>query len=188
MTHLELQTSVRSTAAVFRDYDPERPLTTLESAARSVAPFPESTLKTLASVAAQAGSFVGAAAPPGQLSSALAGAAGDAATALDHAFGEKAAPYLEVYDHHAPFLFPSWAVASEDASRTMRQERRRAVLARGRSGCSDLAAGHKFVLSGHPTSRFDQAYVVASVEHRAWASQHGTRARSRPRNVYEERV
>ena len=73
---------------------------------------------------------------------------------------------LEVYEHHNPFLFPKWAFATEEAPRMLRQERRRASMATGESGCSDLAPAHAFTLADHPVSELDQAYVVTSVEHR----------------------
>lgn len=155
----ELRTSVRATAAAFRDYDPERPLSLLESRALSVAPFASNGLDALADVATTAGGALGAVLPSGiagSIASGVAGNAGVAANALETIFGDHPPPYLEVYDHHAPFLFPKWTIGGDEAKRMLRQSRRRAVIAKGESGCPQLGAGHVFALVDHPISRLDE--------------------------------
>ena len=44
---------------------------------------------------------------------------GAATMALEGALGEHAPPYLEVYDHHGPFLFPKWTIPPITATHTM---------------------------------------------------------------------
>ncbi|MFO0618677.1 MAG: type VI secretion system tip protein TssI/VgrG [Polyangiaceae bacterium] len=168
VTQFDVGTSVRPSAAEFRDYDPERPMTKLASRAVSVAPFPESGLEVLADAASQAGKVAGSAATGigGDVASAVADDAGAVVNALEGVMGEHAPPYLEIYDHHGPFLFPKWTTPSDEAPRMLRQARRRASLARGTSGCPELAPGHKFALTGHPIARLDQPYVVTWAEHR----------------------
>ncbi|MFO0614820.1 MAG: type VI secretion system tip protein TssI/VgrG [Polyangiaceae bacterium] len=168
ITDFELRTAVRPTSGVVRDYDPARPAMALEGTALSVAPFPETALETLAAIATQIGSAVEAATPgvAGEIGAGVARSAGVVATVVEGALGEPVPPFLEVYDHHAPFLFPEWGVVTDEAPRLLRHERRRVVVAEGRSGSPDLGAGHKFALVEHPTARLDQPYVVTTVEHR----------------------
>jgi len=141
---------VRSSAAAFRDYDPDRPMTRLESTAVSSQPFVASALSIVS----------GAASALGHVGTTAAALLDKAASAL----GENVPS--EVYEHHSPFLFPKWAFAADEAPRILRQKRRRASIASGESGCSDLCAGHRFVLEEHVAPHLDAAYVVVSVEHR----------------------
>jgi uncharacterized protein involved in type VI secretion and phage assembly len=167
ITEFELGTAVRATSAVVRDYDPQRPAVKLESTALSVAPFPPSALEQLAAIATQVASEVGAVAPgvAGDVASGVAGSIGAVASAVGNALGEPVPPYLQVYDHHASFLFPEWTMPSDEAPRLLRHERRRAAVARAVSGSPDLGAGHTFALVDHPIQRLDQPYVVTSIEH-----------------------
>ena len=88
--------------------------------------------------------------------------------AVDSLIGQLSpASNLEQYEHHDPFLFPKWPAALEEASRILRQARRRASMADGESGCPKLAPGHRFALEDHPASHLDRPYVVTSVEHHA---------------------
>ena len=171
VTRFSLLNSVRSSAAAFRDYDPDRPAVRLQSVAVSTQPFPPSPFEIAAAAAATAENATTAA------SSVIPGAAGALTTAgtavamfdgvvnqVGAALGQKV-PF-EVYEHHSPFLFPKWAFGSDEAPRILRQKRRRASIATGEGGCSDLCPGHRFVLDGHPASQLDGSYVVTSVEHR----------------------
>ncbi|MEO7327556.1 MAG: contractile injection system protein, VgrG/Pvc8 family [Minicystis sp.] len=76
------------------------------------------------------------------------------------------APVLEVYEHHGAFLFPDWTYATAEAQRILQQERRRADVSSGESGCPHLAAGHRFALEDHPAAHLNRDYVVVSVVHR----------------------
>ncbi|MEP7126210.1 MAG: contractile injection system protein, VgrG/Pvc8 family [Byssovorax sp.] len=100
VTHFSPRTTVRAEAAMFRDYDPERPMARIISSATSTHPFPAHEASVIDTAVA-----------------ALTGKSG-------------AALGLEVYDHHGPFLFPKWSNARDQAPLILRQERRRASTAR----------------------------------------------------------
>lgn len=156
-----LRNSVRSSGAVFRDYDPARPAVRLQSTAVSTAPFPPSALEV-------AGEIAGAAAG---VASGLVPAAADVLGAAEAAVNDVAGALgqrvpFEVYEHHSPYLFPKWAFAAEEAPLILRQKRRRASVAEGESDCPDLSPGHRFALRGHPASQLDRAYVLTRVRHR----------------------
>ena len=138
------RTTVRASAATFRDYDPERPMARLVSSAASTQPFPGPGASIVDTVVA---AFTSA--------------------------GTGAAPGLEVYEHHGPFLFPKWSFAKDEAALILRQNRRRASVASGDSGCSDLAPGHRFSLENHPAGHLNREYVVTTVEHRGEARPQG---------------
>jgi type VI secretion system secreted protein VgrG len=186
VTKFVLRTSVRANMATFRDYDPDRPQAKLESVALSNDPFPMSGLEQAAAAATEAGSVLGnvAPGPVGAIGSAVAENAGAVATGIESIAGDNPPPLLGVYDHHGDFLFPSWSFAGDEASRMLRQRRRRTSIARGESGCSDMGAGHRFALNDHPVSHLDQEYVVTSVEHRGVARP-VTGTESGPWRVYE---
>ncbi len=144
VTHFSPRTTVRPESAVFRDYDPERPMARMVSSASSTHPFPSPDSAPLDS----------------------------AVTAFDSGARHDrkgSSPGLEVYEHHGPFLFPKWSFASDQAPLILRQKRRRASTARGESGSPDLAPGHRFTLENHPGARLNRIYVVVSVEHRGEA-------------------
>ena len=143
VTHFSTRATVRPEAAMFRDYDPERPMTRLVSSASSTHPFP---------------------APDSSLAdTAVAALTGKSSPALG----------LEVYDHHGPFLFPTWSFASDQAPLILRQKRRRASTSRGEGGSADLGPGHRFTLENHPGAHVNRVYVVVSVEHRGEARPQG---------------
>ncbi len=160
VTRLTLRNTVRSSGAVFRDYDPARPAVRLQSSAVSTAPFAPSPFEVAGQVAGAvesvASSFV-----PG-VADAIA-VAGDAVADVAGALGQKV-PF-EVYEHHSPFLFPKWSFANEEAPLILRQKRRRASIAEGEGDCPDLSPGHRFALRGHPASQLDRPYVVTRVKH-----------------------
>jgi type VI secretion system secreted protein VgrG len=169
-----LHNTVRSSAAAFRDYDPNRPMVRLQSKAVSTQPFPPSPFEAAAlaiATAENAASTIEALAP---VPAAVSGAIGAVASVVDQAdslagdvgaaFGQKV-PF-EVYEHHSPFLFPKWAFAGDEAPRILRQKRRRASTAAGDGGCSAFSPGHRFALREHPAPQLDGGYVVTRVEHR----------------------
>jgi type VI secretion system secreted protein VgrG len=162
ITQFELRNAVRTNAATFRDYDPMRPLVRLQSTAVSTVPFPPSPAEAAAIAAAAAENAASAIALP--TSSPAPTAPASAANTIATALGQTG--LHEVYDHHAPFLFPKWNFANDEAPRILRQERRRASIARGESGCSDFSPGHRFTLQEHPASQLDGAYSLIRVEHR----------------------
>lgn len=188
ITRFTLRNTVRSTAATFRDYDPSRPQVRLQSTAVSTAPFPPSPLEVAAMAAATANTAVAvASALPGPAAGALgaassvASASAAVASALGVALGQRAP--LEVYEHHAPFLFPKWGFAADEAPRMLRQKRRRASIASGAGGCSDFSPGHRFTLEDHPAAQLDGGYVVLRVQHRGQA--HPDASRPDGWRVYE---
>ena len=172
ITRFTLKNTLRSSAATFRDYDPMRPMVRLQSTAVSSAPFPPSPLEAAAMAAAAAENA--ASAVSGMLPGPAAGVISTVGSAVDKvgsvvnqvagALGQKVPS--EVYDHHAPFLFPKWGFAQDEAPKMLRQKRRRASVARGESGCSDFSPGHRFSLEHHPAPELDGAYVLTRVEHR----------------------
>jgi type VI secretion system secreted protein VgrG len=174
VTRFTLRNTVRSTGAMFRDYDPDRPMVRLQSSAVSTAPFPPSPFEAAAMAAAaaeNAASAIESAVPlPGAATDALhtvetfVDKAESVVNQVAGALGQKV-PH-EVYEHHSPFLFPKWAFANDEAPRILRQKRRRASIAHGEGGCSDLSPGHRFALHDHPAAQLDGTYVVTSVEHR----------------------
>ncbi len=163
VTRFSLVNTLRSSAAVFRDYDPDRPMIRLQSTAVSNQPFPPSPLDVAAAATMAAGAAVGAMGVPSAVGSAVA-TAGSAVSQVGGALGQRAPS--EVYDHDGTFLFPKWAFAADEAPRILRQKRRRASIARGEGGCSDLCPGHRFTLDDHPAQQLDGDYVVTEVEHR----------------------
>jgi uncharacterized protein involved in type VI secretion and phage assembly len=172
VTRFTLRNKVRSSAATFRDYDHDRPMVRLQSAAVSTAPFPPSPFELAAEAAAAAENMATAAAGvlPGPAGGAL-GSIGDAISTADSVVNEVGAVLgqkvpFEVYEHHGPFLFPKWAFAADEAPRILRQKRRRASIAEGECGCSDLSPGHRFALDDHPAPQLDGTYVLTRVEHR----------------------
>lgn len=161
---LRLRNSLRPNAASFREFDPDRPHIRLLSAAVSTAPFKPSPLELAAMAAATAANAMSAVtmvAPsdlhPVQVTAEIADKT---------AFVSQLGAPTEVYEHHSPFLFTKWSHASDLAPQILRQERRRASVATGTSGCHDLAPAHRFTLHGHPTPQLDGSYAVIAVHHR----------------------
>ena len=190
LTRFTLRNSVRSTGAMFRDYDPDRPMVRLQSTAVSTAPFPPSPLEAAAMAIAAAENAASAVESVVPLPGAVAGALGAATSVVDTvgsvvntvagALGQKV-PH-EVYEHHSPFLFPKWSFASDEAPRILRQKRRRASIATSEGGCPDLSPCHRFTLHDHPAEQLDGTYVVTSIEHRGQA--HPDRGREQQWRVY----
>jgi uncharacterized protein involved in type VI secretion and phage assembly len=169
-----LENTVRSSAAAFREFDPDRPAVRLQSKAVSSAPFPPSPFEEAAMAIAAAENVAGTVEALVPLPGAVEGVinavedVADQADALANqigaAFGQRV-PF-EVYEHHSPFLFPKWAFGGDEAPKILRQKRRRASIATGEGGCSDFSPGHRFELREHPVGQLDGAYVVTSVRHR----------------------
>jgi type VI secretion system secreted protein VgrG len=164
ITAFELRNSVEPSVATFREYDPERPHTPLQSRAISNTPFGNDGLEGLASAVASALDVTvdAAVSVPGVGTVSASGALG----AVKNVSGAGGPTFLEVYDHHAQTLFPKWSYSSGEAARMLRQERRRASVIRGRSGCSDLGPGRRFHLDGHPVARLEHDFALISVHHR----------------------
>jgi hypothetical protein len=170
----ELHNTVRSSAAAFREFDPDRPAVRLQSKAVSSAPFPPSPFEEAAMASAAAENVAGTVEALVPLPSAVEGVIDTVEDVVDKAeaianeiggaFGERV-PF-EVYEHHDPYLFPKWAFGNDEAPKILRQKRRRASIATGEGGCSDLSPGHRFELHEHPVGQLDGMYVVTRVEHR----------------------
>jgi type VI secretion system secreted protein VgrG len=77
---------------------------------------------------------------------------------------------LEVYEHHANYLFPEWNWLKDEPSLILRQKRRRARGGSGESGCPSLTAGHVFALDDHPLAHLNRSWVVTSVRHEGVAT------------------
>jgi uncharacterized protein involved in type VI secretion and phage assembly len=173
-TRFLLHNTVRSSAAAFREFDPDRPAVRLQSKAVSSAPFPPSPLEEAAMAIAAAENVVGTVEALVPLPSEVEGVidtvedvvdkADSIANEIGAAFGARV-PF-EVYEHHDPYLFPKWAFGNDEAPKILRQKRRRASIGAGESGCSDFSPGHRFELREHPVGQLDGMYVVTSVEHR----------------------
>lgn len=153
VTRFELHNTVRSSAATFRDYDPDKPMVRLQSVAVSTDPFPPSPFEVAASAAAAAEN----------MATPAVAKADTVANETGGTLGQKV-PF-EVYEHHAPYLFPSWTLERDEALKILRQKRRRASVVSGESSCSDLCPGHRFALDAHPAPQLDREWVVTSVEH-----------------------
>jgi hypothetical protein len=161
----QLRNTVRSSAAAFRDYDPDRPMVRLQSKAVSSAPFPPSPFEeaamAIAAVENVAGTVEALLPVPSEVEGVIdavedvADEADAIANQIGAAFGQRV-PF-EVYEHHAPFLFPKWAFGGDEAPKMLRQKRRRASIARGESGCSDFSPGHRFEVREHPVAQLDGA-------------------------------
>jgi type VI secretion system secreted protein VgrG len=179
VTRFILRNTVRSSAAAFREYDPDKPMVRLQSVAVSTDPFPPSPFEIAAMAAAAAENVVTAAETVVPGAAGALSAVDSAISTVDNvvnevggALGQKVG--FEVYEHHSPFLFPKWAFGGDEAPRILRQKRRRASIASGEGGCSDLTPGHRFALDDHPAAQLDGGYVVTSVEHRGETHpQHG---------------
>lgn len=177
-----LENTVRSSAATFRDYDPDRPLVRLQSTAVSTAPFPPSPFEIAAMAAATAENALSAA------SSELPTGAASTASAVAGVVGEVVAAAVktvlpnEVYEHHAPFLFPKWDLAPDDAPLILRQKRRRASVAKGESNAPHLSPGHRFAIVDHPAAEADGEYAVTRVTHEG--EPHGSGSDGARRRVY----
>jgi len=168
ITRFAAHDSVQSDVATFREYDPLRPTVQPMSAAASTQPFAPSPAEIASGAAYVAGAMAAGAAPLLGAAGGALGAVSAVAGAVDSLIGQLSpASNLEQYEHHDPFLFPKWPAALEEASRILRQARRRASMADGESGCPKLAPGHRFALEDHPASHLDRPYVVTSVEHHA---------------------
>ena len=70
---------------------------------------------------------------------------------------------LEVYEHHGDYGEND--VSNDQADIQLEQHRARAMLARGKSSCRRLAAGHRFRLEGSPQSGVDGEYAVVRLRH-----------------------
>ncbi len=133
--------SLRPNSAEFRDYDPARPQAPLVARAAHV----ESDEPGVASAIAELAK----------------------ATLADRPLESHA---LEIYEHHGAFLFPHWDGLSDEPALMLRQHRRRARVAKGESGCSRLAPGHRFSLEDHAQAELNREWVVTAVAHEGHAT------------------
>jgi type VI secretion system secreted protein VgrG len=158
VTRFEATQRVRTNAATYREYDPERPMALITTQGQSGGKGAGSGGIAAASVSLGSGGLhVGASLDVG-------GALADALS------GVLDAPELEYYEHHAPFLFSKWRYAEDEPALILRQKRRSALVAEGESTCPALAAGHRFQLEDHPTHELNRRYAVTAVEHEGWAT------------------
>lgn len=90
------------------------------------------------------------------------GAAAEATELLAGAEAATPGP-LEIYEHSSEH--GEAEASNEQADTRLEQHRARALLARGRSSCRRLAAGHRFRLEGSPQPGVDGEYAVVRVRH-----------------------
>jgi type VI secretion system secreted protein VgrG len=176
LTRFVLRNTVRPSGAAFRDYDPGRPMVRPESEAVSTLPFPPSPLELAAQARAALGSAGEGAVSPLAASPGQTGQAGLAGQRVP----------LEIYEHHGPFLSPSWAGSRDEAARILRQKRRRASVAEGAGDHPLASPGHTFALRAHPVSELDRAYVITRVRHRGQTA--GGSASEQAWKVYEHEL
>ena len=156
----ELRRALRPTAAVYREYDPERPLAELQ-ADMAIAPRREP---------AGLGDLAGA------LRAGFELALGAGGVHLDPGGFEEAVDALveprdlEVYQHHGRDLFPDWEHRKHEPERMLRAERRRTRVGHGTGRALRFEAGRRFVLEEHPVAALDAEYAIVAVEHRGTAS------------------
>jgi len=72
---------------------------------------------------------------------------------------------LEIYEHHARGLFPEADHEAGEAARRLRGARRDADLARGRTVCPWIAAGHWFRVEEHEIERLNRRWTAIAVRH-----------------------
>lgn len=153
------RSGVKSNAALFRTYDPRRPLAALEHAEPGHGPagriadalgidVPDAALET-------AGQVAGVAAE-------LGGAIGEAGHLLGTAVGHAE---LQVYDHHGHWLLPDWPDARHEPKRMLRGQLADRWLGRGTSITPLLTCGGRFTLSDHPLDWINREYAVVEVRH-----------------------
>lgn len=163
VTRFEPTRRIRTNAAMYREYDPERPMAMIST-------FGQSEVKG-AGGAGSAG-IMGAASVSLDGSSGLrAEASLDVGGAITDALsGILETVELEHYEHHADYLFPKWRYADDEPALILRQKRRDARVAEGASTCPALAVGHRFRLEDHPVHELNREYAVTAVEHEGWAT------------------
>lgn len=153
VTHFEANHRVRTNAATYREYDPERPMAMITRHGQNQG--------------SGAASVVDASVSLGPDAAFRADVSVDVAGALA---GVLETQQLEFYEHHSPFLFPKWRYADDEPARILRQKRRKARVAEGASTCPALSVGHRFRLEDHPVHEINRAYTVTAVEHEGWAT------------------
>ncbi len=164
VTEFVAHSKVRPTSAEFRTFDPARPQAPLTSR--------DSTTSSVEGVAGVVAHGLAANMSAGPATGAAAGIANAAAAAV----GLLDAANLEIYEHHANYLFPAWNWLKDEPGLILRQKRRRARGGAGESGCPALNPGHVFALDDHPLAHLNRSWVVTSVRHegRATAPEHAT--------------
>lgn len=155
---LKVRDAIRADHAVFRTYDPRRPLALLEARDPPLLGRGEGDLETLAGVAGGSLEALDA--------SDAVGALRTVGGRLLGALGEGA---FELYEHHDPFALPEWDYLESEAKRILRAEQRDERLAEGSSDCDLLAPGARFHLDGHPADWANREYATVEVHHRGHA-------------------
>lgn len=162
VTRFQLTQRVRTNAATYREYDPERPMVMITTHGQS-----DGRGNIGAGIAGVADASVSFGTDTGFRASASVDLGGALVAAVDALLQE---PDLEYYEHHAPFLFPKWRYAEEEPALILRQKRRNARAAEGESTCPSLAVGHRFRLEDHPVNHLNRDYAVTAVEHEGWTT------------------
>jgi len=174
ITEFAARSEVRPNSAEFSVFDPARPQAPLTSRDATTDLLSDALSAVAGATPAAVAATVASAARaiPGTASVAVA-----AATAADALLGGSP---LEIYEHHANYLFPEWNWLKEEPGLILRQKRRRARGGGGESGCPGLTPGHVFALDDHPLGRFNRSWVVTAVRHEGYATA--------PENVAEWQV
>jgi type VI secretion system secreted protein VgrG len=151
VTSATLTKAITSTGAVYREYDPLRPLAPLES---------------------HAGQASGIDGLPNAMGAEITDAIerlGD--LGIDGPLGE-AIDGLDIYEHDGNDLYPDWELKKEEPKQILEQHRRRRSLLEGTSHAVRLEAGRCFTLDGHSLAEANGDYAVIEVQHEGTATFH----------------
>jgi len=149
--------SVRPSGALYREYDPMRPLAELEVALGGAGMAVGEALAGLGAAALAVGSS-----PPGL---------GPFAQAIRAAVDPQG---LDIYEHDGRDLYPDWDTKKNEPELILAQHRRRAVMLRAASHAVGIESGKSFHLEGHAADEANRDYAVVEVLHEGTASYHDT--------------
>ncbi|MFO0619518.1 MAG: type VI secretion system tip protein TssI/VgrG [Polyangiaceae bacterium] len=143
-----LTRSIRSVRTVFRDYDPERPLSS-PHASKSLGRGEDATPGLGVSIDPHTGL------PSFDVSG------------LEDLLDARLEPSTtELYAHGGRTLFPAWRDVHAEPERMLQRARRDARHGRGTANACRIEPGHRFELEDHPDDLLNADYAVTRAEHR----------------------